>query len=155
MTDIDIYEGDPKMIVSADGMRLEFKGGQPVMDRGIENSIIIDLGTKSKGIDSHQNGWIGNYLFNETEQKIGTEYQDSFENEPITLSGLAIREQATKEALKGKVYGEIDSDVINPSADKIINQIKVNPPAGSFLFQSETFSKLWIFQAIDPANERV
>ena len=155
MTTIDPYEGDPKIVIDADGASLEFKGGQPIMDRGIENSVIIDLGTKSKGIDSHQNGWIGNYLFADPAQRIGTDYQDSFENQPITLGGLAIREQATKKALSGSVYGEIESDVSNPSADKITNKIVVNPPAGAFKFQNETFSKLWNFQAIDPANERV
>jgi hypothetical protein len=151
----DIYEGDLKIIITADGASLEFKGGQPVMDRGIENSVIIDLGTKSKGIESHQNGWIGNYLFNDPAQRIGTDYQDSFENQPITLSGLATREQETKAALTGSIYGKIETEVTNPTSDKVINQIKVNPPAGAFLFQNETFSKLWIFQAIDPASERV
>lgn len=150
----DIHEGDPKIVITSDGASLEFKGGQPVMDRGIENSVIIDLGTKSIGIDSHQNGWIGNHLFGDPAQRIGTDYQNSFENQPITLSGLATREQATKAALTGSIYGEIETVVTNPSADKIINQIKVNPPAGAFLFQNETFSKLWIFQAIDPASGR-
>lgn len=152
---MDIYEGDPKLILDADGSYFLYKGGQPVMDRGVENSIAIDLGTKTKGTDSHQNGWIGNYLLRDSEQKIGTGYQDAFQNQPITLSGLAEREQATLKALTGSVYGEVTSEVTNPGTDKILNKITVNPPDGAFDFFTETFSQLWQFQATDPANERI
>lgn len=152
---IDIYEGDPKIILGPNGSRFEYKGGQPVMDRGIENSISIDLGTKAKGRNRHQNGWIGNHLLRDPEQRIGTDYQDTFENVPITLAGLATGEQAAKKALTNKIYGEITSEVTNPDTDKRINKILVNAPSGAFEFFTETFSQLWQFQAIDPANERI
>jgi len=98
---MSIYEGDPKIILGPNGSKLAYKGGQPVMDKGVENSVFIDLGTKSRGVDSHQKGWIGNYLMGDPAQRIGTDYQDTFENQPITLSGLAVREQATVAALTG------------------------------------------------------
>ena len=151
----DIYEGDPKLILGPSGSRFKHVGGQPVMDRGVENSMSIDLGTKKKGVNSHQNGWVGNYLFRDPAQRIGTDYQITFENEPITLAGLATRELAARAALKGKIYGTVESDISNPSADTIINQIRVNPPSGAFEFFTKTFSQLWQFQASDPANERI
>ncbi len=151
----DIYEGDPKMILGASGSRFEYKGGQTVMDRGIENSISIDLGTKKKGIHSHQRGWIGNYLLRDPNQRIGTDYQDTVENTPITLAGFATIEQAAKAALKGKIYGTIEAEATNPSTDKIVDRILVNYPAGAFEFFTESFSQLWQFQATDPANERI
>lgn len=151
----DIYEGDPKIILGPNGSRFEYKGGQPVMDRGIENSVSIDLGTKAKGRYSHQNGWVGNFLLRNPEQKIGTDYQDTFENVPITLAGLARGEQAAKRALTNRIYGEISSEVTNPSSDKQINKILIGAPSGAFEFYTETFSQLWQFQAVDPANERI
>lgn len=151
----DIYEGDPKLILGPSGSRFEYKGGQPVMGRGVENSIAINLGTKSKGVNSHQNGWVGNHLLRDPAQKIGTDYQDTVENQPITLAGLATIEQAAKTALKGKLYGDVVAETSNPSADTIITKIRVSPPSGAFDFFTETFSQRWQFQASDPANERI
>jgi len=154
MNGTDIYEGDPKMILGPNGSYFEYRGGQPIMDRGIENSISIDLGTKSKGVNSHQKGWIGNYLMLDPAQRIGTDYQDTFQNSPINLRGLSLREQATKKALSGKVYGEIKPDVSNPVSDKVVNKITVSPPSGTFKIFT-VFSQLWQFQISDPANERI
>jgi len=152
---MNIYEGDPKIVLGPNGSRIVYKGGQPVMDRGIENSVFVDLGTKKRGVDSHQKGWVGNYLMRDPDQRIGTDYQDTFENQPITLAGLATREQTTKAALKGAIYGAVSSKVTNPNTDKIINKILIGPPAGAFEFRTETFSQLWQFQATEPANERI
>jgi hypothetical protein len=149
------FEGDPKLILGPSGSRFEYKSGQPVMDRGVENSMLIDLFTKSKGLNSHQNGWIGNYLISDQDQKIGSDYQDKTENVPITLAGLATIEQEAKKALKGKVYGDVESSATNPTSDKRVNTILVHPPAGAFEFRTETFSQLWQAQAVDPANERI
>lgn len=151
----DIYEGDPKLILGPSGSKFVYKGGQPVMDRGVENSMSIDLGTKAAGVNSNQNGWVGNFLIRSQDQKIGTDYQDTVDNIPITLAGLAIAEQAAKAALKGSLYGNVESNASNPSADTIVNEITVSPPAGAFKFFTKSFSQLWQFQAVDPANERI
>ncbi len=149
----DIYEGDPKLILGQNGSRFAYSGGQPLMDRGVENSISIDLGTKSRGENSHQNGWIGNHLMRDPAQRIGTDYQETVENIPITLAGLATAEQATKKALSGKLYGTVESYVTNPSTDKRLNEITVNPPTGAFKFYTE-FSQLWQFQSqLQPEDE--
>lgn len=149
----DIYEGDPKMINGENGTRFSYKGGQPAMDRGIENSISIDLGTKKKGENSHQKGWVGNWLLPE-EQRIGSDYQDTVEKQPGTLAGLATIEQAAKKALTGDIYGPVESVASNPEADTLLNNILVGPPAGAFTFQTK-FGQNWQFQALYPANERI
>ncbi len=148
-------EGDPKLVLGPSGSRLVHKGGQPVMDRGVENSMSIDLGTKAQGVNSHQNGWVGNFLFRDPAQRIGTDYQDDVENQPLTLAGLSNDEQAAKAALKGDLYGEVIAEATNPSADTVITKIRVNPPTGAFDFFTTSFSQNWQFQAEDPANERV
>lgn len=152
---IDIYEGDPKLVLGPDGSKFVYRDGQPVMDQGIENSVSIDLGTKNSGEHSHQNGWVGNFLFRDPHQRIGTDYQAFFENMPITLANLALGEQEAKRALSGRVYGEIQSTVSNPETSKVINEIIISAPSGTFIFFTDTISQLWTFQAIYPANERI
>lgn len=152
---IDIYEGDPKLILGPDGSKFAYKDGQPVMDQGIENSVSIDLGTKKRGEWAHTNGWVGNYLFRNPDEKIGTDYQDFFENMPITLSNLRLGEQQAKAALTNRIYGQVSSTVSNPETSKVINEIVIQAPSGAFKFFTDTITKLWTFQAIYPANERI
>jgi len=151
---INRFEGDPKIILGPNGSRFHYIDGQPVMDQGVENTISIKLGTKTRGKESHQNGWIGNYLIDDPEKRYGTDYQDTFENQPITLAGLAAREEATRKALKCRVLGDIETTVTNPETDKTVNNIIVKAPQGITKFRTE-FGQLWIFQASDPANEKI
>lgn len=148
-------EGEPRLFLGPSGSKIVHVGGQPDMTRGVENSISIDLGTKAAGVNSHQNGWVGNHLFRDPDQRIGTDYQDDVENQPLTLAGLSNDEQAAKAALKGALYGEVIAEATNPSADTVITKIRVNPPTGTFDFFTKSFSQNWQFQAEDPANERV
>jgi hypothetical protein len=151
----DIFEGDPKLVLGPDGSKFVYRDGQPVMDQGIENSVSIDLGTKKRGEHSHRNGWVGNYLFRNPDERIGTDYQEYFENMPITLQTLAQGEQQAKAALTNRIYGEVSSTVSNPETDKVLDEIIIQAPSGAFKFYTETVSQLWKFQAIYPANERI
>lgn len=151
----NIYQGDPKFILSQNGSRFLYIDGQPIMDQGIENTISIKLGTKTKGKESHQKGWIGNFLIEDLEKRYGTDYQNTFENQPINLTGLTIREEATKKALKSRLFGEIESTVTNPNSDKTINKIVVRAPAGIFEFKTEISSQLWRFQDAQPAGKKI
>lgn len=150
---IDIYEGDPKLINGENGTRLEYKGGQPVMDRGVENSMAIDLGTRKKGKNSHQKGWVGNYLL-PSEQRIGSDYLETVENQPQTISGLSSIEKAAKKALSADLYGDVEAAASYPKSDTMVNIIRVNPPAGAFTLRTES-GQLWRWQALYPANERI
>lgn len=151
----NIFEGDPKLILGPDGSRLEYRGGQPVMDRGIENAVSIALGTKDSGENSHQKGWVGNFLMRSNDHKIGSDYQDTVETSPTTLGGLVDIEQAAERALTGQCFGKIDVTANNPDADRKIVSIIVSPKSGTFEFRTDTFSQLWRFQAKYPANERI
>lgn len=149
----DIYEGDPKLINGKNGTRLSYKGGQPVMDRGIENSMAIDLGTRKKGKNSHQKGWVGNHLL-PSEQRIGSDYLNTVENQPQTIAGLATIEKSAKKALLADLYGNVETVASYPKPDTMVNIIRVNPPAGAFTLRTES-GQLWRFQALYPANERI
>ena len=48
----DPFDGDPKLILTQNGATLQYLGGQPVLDRGVENQATIALFTAP--------GWCGN-----------------------------------------------------------------------------------------------
>ena len=66
---IDPYQGDPKIILTENGATLKFVGGQPVMDRGLENFALISLLTKT--------GWAGNFFIRAEADKIGSDFEEA------------------------------------------------------------------------------
>ena len=73
------YQGDPRLFLDENGSYLKFKGGQPVMDKGLENMVYIKLFTSK--------GWAGNTLFSNPANHIGSDFELSLEA-PITLQSL-------------------------------------------------------------------
>ena len=151
----DIFDGDPKLILDADGSRLEYKGGQPVMDRGIENIVLIDLFTQNAGENSHTQGWVGNHLMRDESWKIGSNFVDQTLNAPRTINGLENIEEATKEALDKSPYGDVEATASNPSGDDVTNIINVQAPSGAFTIRTDAVAQRWQAQFSDPANERL
>jgi phage gp46-like protein len=65
LKEITLYDGDPRIFMDdGDGSYLLFKGGQPVMDSGLENAVFISLFTTLDPPESVL-GWCGNYLWDE------------------------------------------------------------------------------------------
>ncbi|MHA1287294.1 MAG: hypothetical protein ACTSPB_07810 [Candidatus Thorarchaeota archaeon] len=64
---IDKYEGDPKIFINENGPNLQINQGQPVMDQGLWNAVIISLFTKPN--------WAGNVLFTGPYEKIGSVFE--------------------------------------------------------------------------------
>lgn len=152
---MDIYDGDPRLILGADGSRLEYKGGQPVMDKGVENIILIDLFTQNAGENSHTNGWCGNHLMRSESAKVGSNFVDQTLNQPMTINGLENIEAAQVEALTRSPYGEVESTASNPKGDEISILTNVESPAGTFTIRTDAVSQRWQAQVSDPANERL
>ena len=48
-----VWDGEPKLCMTANGADWEIRGGQPVMDAGLENWALYSMFTKP--------GWWGNY----------------------------------------------------------------------------------------------
>jgi len=144
----DIFQGDPRIFIDEDGAYLAFVGGQPVMDRGIENYVLISLFTRPS--------WAGNIFLKE---QIGSDYLDSLNN-AITRTMLINVENAAERALKPMIdnglVAAIDIDVRNPRSMEIVTTITIIQP-------SQETSKIqliingikWHFQAVDPAHRRV
>ena len=147
----DRYQGDPKLTLDENGADLTFKGGQPEMDRGIENAALISLHTRK--------GWAGNVLMRRPEQKIGSNFEEA-QNLPITLTSFNTIRNAANAALQWmidvKIALSVDSAVRNPTGKKIETAVLIKPLSQDPLILLTVKNGLnWIAQKIDPAYLRV
>ena len=145
--EFDIYSGDPRVFLSANGARLYYKGGQPVMDQGIENSALIDL---FGGED-----WAGNIFFDDEEEKIKSKFLKAASG-PITIGYLRDVEQAAEQSLTSSIYGTVKATATNPSSFITQVNILIEPPGGEAFNLLLTKNGInWQFQKLNPAHARV
>jgi phage gp46-like protein len=147
----DRFQGDPKVTIGPNGADMVFKGGQPVMDQGLENAMFISLFTEP--------GWWGNILMDEESQKIGSLYEQTAKG-PININTLTRTRDAalksTQWAIDGGIASEILAEVINPKTDNIKMTMLVVPPGKDFdILLATKHGANWIAQKIDPANLKV
>jgi hypothetical protein len=143
---MDIYQGDPRLFLTADGARLQFTGGQPVLDRGLENLALISLFTRP--------GWCGNDLFDDPNQRIGSDFEEAT-NQPITLAALNDIRDAAEKAMDNPAFGRVTVDVQNPHSYRLNIVIRVEPPGQDIKLLLITKNGLnWTAQALDPAYLR-
>lgn len=144
---INNFQGDPRLVLGVNGSKLVFRGGQPVMDQGIENIILILLFTGP--------GWVGNDLVLEEEKKIGSRFEE-IAAKTITLENLVELENETTRILSIPLFGDVETIVTNPFQDQKLVETTVFPPGQD----SQTLSLLknglnWINQKNNPANLRI
>lgn len=117
-----MFQGDPKLRLTPDGVTLDFSGGQPAMDTEKENVVLISLLT--------ERGWVGNYLMDDPAQHIGADVI-AMAKKPITKSNLNRVRMAAASALESDVLGVVDVAVSNPSGHRV--NIDVNVHGKPFL----------------------
>jgi phage gp46-like protein len=148
-TKYDRFQGDPAVFIEENGAYMVFKGGQPVMDQGLENATEISILTKL--------GWWGNDLETEESKLIGSNYQD-IGLEPITLDNLSDLEEAASRALQWMVkkgLAVFDVSVNNPNGNRRDATILIQPPGKELqTFILTENGLLWKAQAEYPAHER-
>jgi len=144
------FQGDPAIKITSDGASMTFIGGQPVMDQGLNNAVLISLFTKP--------GWWGNTLFRKDTEKIGSEYQKT--RTIIDVSTITDVEQSANDALQWmnnlSLVSNIDITAINPYGDQIVTSINIFPPgqdSQEFVFTQNGLA--WIGQTFYPAHERL
>lgn len=154
---ITLFQGDPKVFMDARGSRLEWIGGQSIMDAGWENAVFISLFTTLEPKNSPR-GWAGNYLFEDQNVWIGSRYEAALA-ESITITSLnTARDEAQKALdwmLNTNLASEIIVDVTNPITDRIETLIRIRPPdlpVQELLLIKNGVN--WIFQLKDPAAGR-
>lgn len=146
------FQGDPMLAITPDGATMKFIGGQPVMDGGFSNAVIISLHTRKN--------WWGNILFETESEKIGSDFEKTCLEPIISLSSINNVTDAADKALKwmkdNSIASEIDINVTNPRTDNIITEIKITPPgqdSTEFLFTQNGIN--WLGQANNPDYSRV
>ena len=143
---MSIYQGDPRLFLDGNGAYIKFKGGQPVMDRGLENMVLMKLFTRS--------GWPGNVLFLNPAERIGSDFELSLE-QPITLTSLNNIRNAAIRALSDPAFGSVDVVVTNSESYRIDIIITIEPPGQDIQKLLVTRNGLnWIAQKLDPAYKR-
>ena len=148
---IERYQGDPRIVIDEDGADLDIQAGQPVMDRGIENSVLLSLFTEAD--------WIGNTLVDKPTQRFGGKFLKAV-LQPITATALTdIRNAALSDLewmIETGLAEEIDVNVRNPQSNKLKVLLVVKPPKSDLeVFLLTNNGLLWVSQTIDPANERL
>jgi phage gp46-like protein len=126
------------------GTRLQFTGGQPLMDRGLENLALISLFTSP--------GWAGNLL---VKSDIGSDFE-AVCNQPITRRSLNDIRNSAERALKSPAFGRVTVTVTNPTGYRLNVIIRIEPPGDNpQAIQLTRNGENWTFQAMDPAFNKV
>lgn len=145
------FQGDPRLILTKNGATIKFTGGQPVMDGGLENYVIIALFTRP--------GWCGNVLFDKPSRKIGSDFEETAE-QAITVDSLSDLEESAKRALADMVSDglaeKVEVTATNTSARNLNVRILITPPGkdAEELFLTR-HGQNWLNQANDPAHKRI
>ena len=142
----DRFAGDPALILTADGLEIDIRGGQPVMDTGFENAVMISLLTAR--------GWAGNAVLDERRQ-IGSRFPERVTGY-ITLSRLNDARQSAERALDLREFGDVDVDITNPNGSQVQAVICITPPGDDVReLRLDRFGELWRKQATEPAHRRL
>lgn len=134
-------QGDPLLVLGPDGSRLVFRGGQPVMDRGLENAVMIALFTSK--------GWCGNSVLRDP---IGSDFEEKC-NQPITRKALNEIRNAAERALSDDIFGKVSVDVKNVTGNRIDVVILIR--RSGVVVSLTRNAGAWLYQAIDPASSRI
>ena len=145
------YEGEPRLIMTPDGVTIEFKGGQPVMDTGLENAALISLFTDK--------GWWGNAVLSPEEQ-IGKSDFEKVASGTISISMLTRTANEAKLALKWmvslKIVQAVDAIAWNRDGLGIDVVIVITGLDGSKdALKVSKYGANWLSQVIDPAQARL
>jgi hypothetical protein len=133
-------QGDPRLALGPDGSSLTFNGGQPIMDRGLENLAFISLFTSP--------GWCGNAVLS---VPIGSDFEQAC-NQPITRTALNRIRSAAERALSNPLFGRVVATVENPTGQNLRVTIRIE--RGGLTLTLTRSNSAWHFQASDPAHAK-
>ena len=144
--------GDPAIKITEDGAKMKFINGQPVMDQGLENAVLISLFTRR--------GYWGNALITEESKKIGSDVEVTALEPIVSIQSINNMTDAIDKSLSWmtdtKLSQENEITVTNPTSNNLRATIKITPPgrdSQTLLFLKNGIN--WIGQAHNPASGRL
>jgi phage gp46-like protein len=147
------FDGDPRVEIEQNGAEIYFVGGQPIMDRGLENAAILSLFTDSN--------WEGNALLTGPSEAIGSDFEKTATDEAITLTTLDRLADLGRKALAWmltlKVASAVDVQMTNPTGRQIEAAVTIAPPGGGAadVLLITRNGPNWIAQKLDPVSARL
>jgi hypothetical protein len=139
----DSFSGDPRKILSPSGSDIDYEGGQPVMDAGLENQVMISLFTRP--------GWCGNAYLTGAEQ-IGSGHFLAACDAALTLQSFADIQNGAELDLKSDLLPNVAISIVNPNSWDL--QITIQLANGQAVTLDRR-SMLWSNQSLNPASARL
>jgi phage gp46-like protein len=145
------FDGEPRLIVTDNGTTIEVRGGQPVMDAGLENAILISLFTDA--------GWWGNQYV-EPEYHLGDSKFESIISGTITKTTFVQAEGEAKRSLKWLIDEGLSSEIIAKVSNRDgigidVDITVVRPNGDEQQISLRRYGTNWIRQGEDPASARL
>lgn len=141
-----MYSGDPFIKIGENGATIIVKGGQPVMDEGLENAVNISLFTLP--------GWFGNIFAADEVERIESDFVEVASG-PITKTSLIDTQNQAEQDLswmvKNNVASQIEVSVSNPNSKNLKIEERIYKPSGDIQTLLQTrYGQNWIAQLNDP-----
>lgn len=118
-----IYQGDPLLSSSGSGLTITVLGGQPKMDNGLINAVLLTL---------FHDPWFMNAVIEDELQHIGSEFTSYLASNPITVSNLSTARSIAFKSLQwllaDQVASEIDVRLRNPNGTVVQVLVLIKPP---------------------------
>lgn len=123
-----IYQGDPLLSNTSNGMTLTFTGGQPKLDNGLTNSVLFSLFYKP---------WFANSIIEDDNEHIGSAFIEFIVKNPITVSNLnkarSIGLKSLQWMIDEKLASEVDIRLQNPNGSIVQVLVLIKPPAKTLI----------------------
>ena len=118
-----ITDGDIRLIPSLDGARLDFSGGQPLMDTGLETSVYVSLFTAN---------WWGNATV-PADRRQSSRVQATADSATMSNQSRLVVQQAASDALawmvRDGVAASVDAQVAIVGVQKFKLTVSISQPA--------------------------
>ena len=142
---IDRTQGDIKLILGEDGVDIDLRGGQPIMDTGIGNAVILSLLTEG--------GWAPDGLLEPTARFGGRFMAET--RKPLQASRLAALQNAAIADLEWMMAEGVASNiqviVRNPEHRRLEVAVMVWPPGqDAQVVLLSKYGQNWTSQELDP-----
>ena len=109
------FQGDPAVKITEDGAKMKFINGQPVMDQGLVNAVLISLFSRR--------GYWGNSLITEESKKIGSDVEKTALEPIVNIQSINNMTDAIDKALSWmtdtKLSQENEINVTNPNSNTV------------------------------------